>query len=217
VPLRIALPAGPMVERGRGDPLAAETVGAVVAAADPHRLPLQPTEHQVDGGMPAGLDFRSDFRGAAGGQQADALGVRQRQVERCHPRVYPPAGVLPRFRERLAVEFRRVPPEDRAADPLDRRRVDLAAGGQDRLEVSALPVAGDQLADLDPAGGSQFPQGSLQRAGGQLGAGIASPYGRDALLAGDRVLAGEQPMDRLLAGDPLQARAFRQAAQPPAG
>jgi hypothetical protein len=64
-----------VVERGRGEPLAAEAVGAVVATADPDRLALQPREYLPAGGMPAGLDFRADFRGTASGEQADRLGV----------------------------------------------------------------------------------------------------------------------------------------------
>jgi hypothetical protein len=117
--------------------------------------------------MPAGLDFRPHFRGTSGGEQADRLGVRQRQVKGC----YPPAGMLPLFRVRVPVELRGVPHEDRPADPLHRRHPDLPAGGQDRLEVAAWPLAGGQLPDLDPTGGGEFPQGRLQRAGGKLRAG----------------------------------------------
>lgn len=125
--------------------------------------------------------------------------------------------MLPRFRERLAVQFRRVPPEDRPADPLHRRHVDLAAGRKDRLEVTTWPLVGDQLAGLDAARGRELPQRCLERRGRQLGAGIGPPHGRHPLLAGQRVLAGEQPMHRLLRGDALQAALLGQAAQPPAG
>jgi hypothetical protein len=166
VPLRVALPAGAMVERRRGDPLAAEAVGAVVTAAHADCLLLQPRQHHADRGMPRLGHFRSNFRGAAGGQQTDALGVRQRQVKRCHPGVHPPAGMPPRFRVRLAVQFRRVPLQNRPADPLHRRHVDLPAGRKDRLELAARPLAGAQLGNLDPAGRGQLPQRRLERGGG---------------------------------------------------
>jgi hypothetical protein len=66
MPLGIAFAAGPVIERGGGDPASAEPVDAVVAAADPDRLLFQPAEHLADGGMAGGLDFRPDFRAASG-------------------------------------------------------------------------------------------------------------------------------------------------------
>jgi hypothetical protein len=38
---------------------------------------------------------------------------------------------------------------------------DLAASGEDRLELPAVSLAGGQLAKLDPAGGREFPHGRL--------------------------------------------------------
>jgi hypothetical protein len=55
----------------------------------------------------------------------------------------------------------------------------------------AFPLAGGQLPNLDAAGGRQLPERGLQRAGGQLGAGIATPHGRHPLLTGHRILTGE--------------------------
>jgi hypothetical protein len=109
VPLGIALAAGPMIERGRGEPASAEAVDAVVAAADPHRLLLQPTEHLPDGGMPGGLDFRSDFRAGSSGQQAYAFRIRKRQIKGRHSGVDPLADMLSCFRVRIAVQLFRIP------------------------------------------------------------------------------------------------------------
>ena len=133
------------------------------------------------------------------------------------PPARPPAGrhasALPRTILRTAP---RVPLEYRAADPFHHGHLDLAASGEDRLELPAVSLAGGQLACVDPASGGEFAQGRLERGGGQLGAGVGPPDGRDPLLAGGRVLAGEQPMHRLLAGHTFRpARSARLPSHQP--
>jgi hypothetical protein len=84
VPLRVAFAAGPVIEGGGGDTASAEPVDAVVAAADPDRLLLEPAQHGSDGHMAGGLNFRPHFRVTSGRQQTHTFRIRKRQIKGRH-------------------------------------------------------------------------------------------------------------------------------------
>jgi hypothetical protein len=174
VPLGVALAAGPMIKRGRGDPASGEPVDAVVAPSHIHRFLLQPSQHLPDGDMAGGLDFCSDFRAASGRQQAHTLRIGKRQIKGRHPGVDALADMLACFRIGVAVEFFRIPVENRLTDPFHHHCRDLPGTGK-ALQLIPEPLACRQLADLNPPGGRHLPQRRLKRLGLQPGPGISPP------------------------------------------
>jgi hypothetical protein len=148
VPVRVALLAGPRIERGRGDPASAEPVDAVVAPADPDRLLFQPAEHLPDGGIAGGLDLRPRFRWASGREQAHAFRIRERQIKARDPRSNPLADMLARFRKGVAIQFIRISIKDRPAQPFHHHRRELPGTGN-TLQLVPHWLAGCQLTDLN--------------------------------------------------------------------
>jgi hypothetical protein len=86
-----------------------------VAAADPDCFLFQPAQNLPDGGMAGGLDFRSDFWAASGGQQAYAFWIRKRQIKGRDSRVDLLVDMLACFRVCVAVQLFRIPVQDRPA------------------------------------------------------------------------------------------------------
>ncbi len=82
--------------------------------------------------------------------------------------------------------------------------------------LQPLPTLG-QVRQFHASGGGQLAKLCHQRRGVELGTRVRAPQWRDALLARDRVLAGEQSVDGPIRGDAGEARPLRQGARPPAG
>jgi hypothetical protein len=119
------------------------------------------------------------------------------------------------FRVRVAVQLFRIPVQDRPAHPLHHHYWDLPGTG-DALQLVPQPLAGCQLADLNPPSCRELPQRRLKGPGVQLGPVVGSPQGRHPLLPGQRVLTCEQPLHRLVFSDAMQAGPLGQGADPPA-
>jgi hypothetical protein len=215
VPLGVALAAGPMIKRGRGDPASGEPVDAVVAPSHIHRFLLQPSQHLPDGDMAGGLDFCSDFRAASGRQQAHTLRIGKRQIKGRHPGVDALADMLARFRKGIAIEFFGISTKGSPAHPLHRDSRHLPSSGN-ALQLLPEPLTVDQFTNLNPTGGGKLLQRRLEGAGVQSRAGIGPPQRRHPLLPRQRVLTCEQPLHRLVLSDAGQSGLLGQRPGPPA-